>query len=65
MLSNITEVVHATICFFYEGDCLENLLTCEVIVIVMFYALMMSSVYSHCLEGVWGRVGVHISLHGK
>ena len=30
---------------FYEG---ENLLTCEVTIVVMLYALIMSSVYSHC-----------------
>ena len=31
---------------FDEGDCLEKLLTCEVAVAILIYALMMSSVYS-------------------
>ena len=33
---------------FDEGYCLEKLLTCEVTVVVMLYALMMSNVYSPC-----------------
>ena len=31
---------------------------------ILLYAVMMSSVYSPCGEGVCGHVGVHMSLYG-
>ena len=31
---------------FDKGECLEKLLVCEIVVAVLLYALMMSSVYS-------------------